>query len=203
VVNANSVLLFNTTPPSKESDYLTPEKLSSRLDEMRNTLCPITYEPIPLRNAMISNVGNPPPHSPIPPILLQNPTSDTDFPIRAGVFPSCGHVFQLPPPNLNSRLLNCPKCRVAGRMIPLLLQTAPTLLRVQEEFTHVLPCGHAVSEELGKRMGSVGLPSNDLLVGETEAKMWGICLTGRRRRCWFCGTGFYPSEMKKLYFERE
>jgi len=70
-----------------------------------------------------------------------------------------------------------------------------------EEFTRVLPCGHALGEELGRRMGGVALPSNDLLLGDTEASAWGKCLGGRRRRCWFCGAGFYPHDLKKLYFE--
>jgi len=88
-------------------------------------------------------------------------------------------------------------------MIPLLLQTAPTMLAVDAEFTHVLPCGHAVSEELGRRMAGVPLPTNDLLSGETEAKDWVSCLSGRRRRCWFCGEGFYVTELRRLYFEME
>jgi hypothetical protein len=88
-------------------------------------------------------------------------------------------------------------------MIPLVLQTAPTFFPVDAEFTHVLPCGHAVSLELGKRMASVPLPTNELLSGDTEAKSWGFCLAGRKRRCWFCGTGFYAGELKKLYFEQE
>lgn len=74
-------------------------------------------------------------------------------------------------------------------------------MRRDEEFTHVLPCGHAVSERLGKRMAGVGMPCNDLLVGETESKDWGDCLIGRRRRCWFCGTGFWGTDLRKLYFE--
>ena len=88
-------------------------------------------------------------------------------------------------------------------MIPLLLQTGPTFLAKDAEFTHVLPCGHAVNEELGRRMASVGLPTNDLLLGETEAKAWGICLVSRKRRCWFCGGGFHPTDLKKLYFEKD
>jgi hypothetical protein len=88
-------------------------------------------------------------------------------------------------------------------MVPLVLQTAPTFLPLNSEFTHVLPCGHAVSEELGNKMANVALPTNDLLMGETEGRTWGVCLSGRRRRCWFCGMGFYPSDLKKLYFEQE
>ena len=88
-------------------------------------------------------------------------------------------------------------------MIPLLLQTAPTFLALDAEFTHVLPCGHAMSLELGTRMSSFALPTNDMLVGEMEAKAWGLCLAGRQRRCWFCGGGFYPSDLKKLYFEQD
>jgi len=208
IVNANSVLLFTTTPPSKDLDYLTASTLSARLDEVRDTLCPITYESIPLRNAMLSNAGTQPRNAPISPFLLDpphhnladDPPSD-DF-RRAGVFPTCGHVFELPPTHLNDRLTSCPKCRIPGRMIPLLLQTAPTFMSKDAEFTHVLPCGHAVSLELGERMASMGLPTNDLLLGETEAGAWGVCLAGRRRRCWFCGTGFYQTDLKKLYFER-
>jgi hypothetical protein len=71
----------------------------------------------------------------------------------------------------------------------------------EDEFSHVLPCGHAVGEKLGERMAGIGMPSNDLLNGETEVKDWGDCLSGRRRRCWFCGTGFFPKDLKKLYFE--
>lgn len=88
-------------------------------------------------------------------------------------------------------------------MIPLVLQTAPTFFPIDAEYTHVLPCGHAVSLELGKRMASVPLPTNELLLGNTEARTWGFCLAGRKRRCWFCGMGFYPSDLKKLYFERD
>jgi len=87
-------------------------------------------------------------------------------------------------------------------MIPLLLQCAPTFLR-NADYTHVLPCGHGVSEMLGKRMASVGLPTNDMLVGETDARDWGDCLCARRRRCWFCGAGFYPNELRRLYLEME
>lgn len=154
---------------------------------------------------MISNAGIQPRNAPISPYLLDL-TIPQDFSSqleRAGVFPICGHVFQLPPPHLNIRLTSCPKCRTVGRMIPLVLQTAPTFFPVDAEFTHVLPCGHAVSLELGKRMAGVPLPTNELLLGDTEAKTWGFCLAGRKRRCWFCGTGFYSTELKKLYFEQE
>lgn len=209
IVNANSVLLFTTTLPSKDSEYFSTETLSTRLDQIKNTLCPITYDHIPLRNAMISNTGIAPRNSVISPFLLDLPThkdhdlTDSDSLRRAGVFPVCGHVFELPPLHLNNRLTSCPKCRIVGKMIPLVLQTAPTFLRLDSEFTHVLPCGHAVSEELGKRMASVALPTNDLLLGETDARMWGFCLAGRKRRCWFCGMGFYPTDLKKLYFEQD
>jgi len=201
VVNANSVLLFTTIPPSKDSDYLTPEFLSTRLEAITDTLCPITYDPLPMRNAMMSTAGAPlalridlPPPS--------SPTKDDEVALvdRAGVFPACGHVFQLPPPHI--RLTSCPKCRVIGKMVPLVLQTAPTFLARDAEFTHVLPCGHAVSEALGRRMTAVALPTNELLLGETEARIWGTCLSGRKRRCWFCGTGFYATDVKKLYFEQ-
>jgi len=87
--------------------------------------------------------------------------------------------------------------------VPLLLQTAPTFLARDAEFTHVLPCGHATSLELGMRMVGVGLPTNELLMGDTEARTWGTCLAGRKRRCWFCGGGFYATDLKKLYFEQE
>jgi hypothetical protein len=213
VVNANSVLLYTTIPPSRDSDYLTPDILSARLDQIHNTLCPITYDHIPLRTAMISNAGITPGHSspvtlftPNLPTHHESPDSDaTDSSSirRAGVFPLCGHVFELPPPHLNARLTSCPKCRVVGRMVPLLLQTAPTFLAPDADFTHVLPCGHAMNLELGTRMGSMALPTNDMLVGEAEAKAWGICLSGRQRRCWFCGGAFYSSDLKKLYFEQD
>lgn len=206
------MLLFSTVPPSKDSEYFSAETLSTRLDEIKNTLCPITYDHIPLRSAMISNAGIQPRNSPIPPFLLDPPTHDhndisnsisTTSVRRAGVFPTCGHVFELPAPHLNNRLTSCPKCRTIGRMIPLVLQTAPTFLTVDSEFTHVLPCGHAVSEELGKRMASVALPTNELLMGQTDARTWGFVLAGRKRRCWFCGMGFYPTDLKKLYFEQD
>ena len=168
---------------------------------MNQALCPITYDRIPLRNAMISNASPRNVFAPFlsPPIPDNEETNKT----RAGVFPSCGHVFELLPPHLKDRLTTCPQCRTPGRMIPLLLQCAPTFLPLDAEFTHVLPCGHAVSEALGRRMASVAVPTNDLLSGETEAKDWGDCLSGRRRRCWFCGAGFYSTELKKLYFEFE
>ena len=205
VVNANSVLLFTTVSPFKDNEYLTSESLSARLEAINDTLCPITYDHIPLRNAMISNVGMQPRNAPVSPFLLalSTPSAEDSVVRRPGVFPTCGHVFELPSPQSNHRLTSCPKCRVAGRMIPLLLQTAPTLLPKDAEFTHVLPCGHAMSEELGKRMSLMGLPTNDLLLGETEAKTWGSSLSGRRRRCWFCGGGFYPADLKRLYFERD
>src|SRR5205814_4318716 len=108
VVNANLILLFSTSPPSKEKEYLTPEILSARLDEIKNTLCPITFDHIPLRNAMISNAGIQPRNAPISPFLLDLPTSHVDDNSneldRAGVFPTCGHVFLLPPPPINARL---------------------------------------------------------------------------------------------------
>jgi len=157
---------------------------------------------------MLSNAGTQPRNAPISPFLMdplrhQHNLDEDPSPElrRAGVFPVCGHVFELPPPHINDRLTSCPKCRVVGRMIPLLFQTAPTLMAKDAEFTHVLPCGHAMSLELGQRMASMGLPTNDLLLGETEASAWGVCLSGRRRRCWFCGTGFYSTDLKKLYFE--
>jgi Pellino len=196
VVNANSVLLFTTVPPSKDPDFLTPEVLSSRLEAITDTLCPITYDQIPMRKAMMSTAGAPIQLD----LALPSPPTD-EAADRAGVFPACGHVFQLPPPHI--RLTSCPKCRVIGKMVPLVLQTAPTFLAKDAEFTHVLPCGHAVSEALGKRMVAVPLPTNELLLGETEARTWGICLSGRKRRCWFCGTGLYATDLKKLYFEHE
>jgi hypothetical protein len=88
-------------------------------------------------------------------------------------------------------------------MVPLLLQTAPTFLAKNAEFTHVLPCGHAMSWELGMRMAGVALPTNELLMGDTEARTWGTVLAGRKRRCWFCGGGSYATDLKKLYFENE
>jgi hypothetical protein len=208
-VNANSVLLFTTIPPSRANvDFLTPTTLSARLDRRKPMLCPITFDQIPLRNAMISNAGAAfrnivmpsSTHSP----QEQDPTENESNPLRrAGVFPNCGHVFELPPPHLNNRLTSCPKCRVVGRMVPLLLQTAPTLLPFESEYTHVLPCGHAVSLELGKRFAAVALPTNELLMGVTDAATWGVCLGGRKRRCWFCGAGFYATDLKKLYFEED
>jgi len=201
VVNANSVLLFTTIPPSKDSDYLTPEVLSTRLEAITDTLCPITYDPLPLRNAMMSTAGAPLPFRTDIPLPSSPTKEDGPTPVdRAGVFPACGHVFHLPPPHI--RLTSCPKCRVIGKMVPLVLQTAPTFLAKDAEFTHVLPCGHAVSEALGKRMAAVALPTNELLLGETEARIWGISLSRRKRRCWFCGTGFYATDVKKLYFEQ-
>jgi hypothetical protein len=205
VINANSVLLFTTIPPSKDIDYLTPKVLSTRLEAVTNALCPITYDPLPMRKAMMSATGAPlqrasSPLQPDPP--LPSPVKEDEAAVdRAGVFPACGHVFQLPPPHI--RLTSCPKCRVICRIVPLVLQTAPTFLAVDAEFTHVLPCGHAVSEALGRRMAALALPTNELLLGETEARTWGICLSGRKRRCWFCGTGFYATDLKKLYFEHE
>ena len=148
---------------------------------------------------MVSNAGQ-------SNLIFPSPTTsladDETFPEhrRAAVFPQCGHVFELPPPHIN--LTSCPKCRAVGSLRPLLLQTAPTLFSLEEEFTHVLPCGHAVTEELGRRMAGVALPSNDLLMGDTEATAWGNCLSGRRRRCWLCGGGFYPNDLKTLFFER-
>jgi hypothetical protein len=198
------VLLFTTTPPSKDSEYLTPETLSTRLEQITTTLCPITLDTINLRNAMASQISHPLPSS--PPIFDLSPDPDADPDTystlrRAGVFPQCGHVYELPPPHINANLILCPKCRVVGRMIPLIVQTGPTLISLDAEFTHVIPCGHAVSQELGEKMASVPLPTNDLLLGDTEAKAWGDALLGRRRRCWLCGGGFYSSELKRLFFE--
>ena len=187
-MNANSVLLFSTTAPSRDGGFLTPAILSRRLEEINNTLCPITYDPIPLRNAMISNAGK--------------VTQDVPI-LRPGVFPSCGHVFQLPPPQINNTLKSCPTCRHPGHMIPLLLQTAPTFLRVDATFTNVIPCGHAFSDELARRMSAVALPTNDFLIDTTEAREWANSLSGRRRRCWFCGAGFFVSEVRKLYLDTE
>lgn len=69
-------------------------------------------------------------------------------------------------------------------------------------------------------MKAVALPTNDVLSGEfvngglafggawgrdkligREGEEWASLLVGRRRRCWFCGGGFYPGEVQKLYFE--
>ena len=69
-------------------------------------------------------------------------------------------------------------------------------------------------------MKAVALPTNDVLSGEfvngglafggawgrdkligREGEEWASLLVGRRRRCWFCGAGFYPGEVQKLYFE--
>jgi len=86
-------------------------------------------------------------------------------------------------------------------MIPLLLQIAPTLLDLDAAFTKVIPCGHAVSESLAKRMSIMGLPTNEILQGEMEKMDWGECLVGTKRRCWFCGTGFIPKEVQTLYFD--
>jgi hypothetical protein len=199
IVNANSVLLFTTKPPSKDTEYLTPQSLSTRLEEITtSTLCPITLDTLPLKNAMASQISA---NIPTPLIVAFSPPLEPNSPAtpRAGVFPQCGHVYALPPQNIT--LTSCPKCRVVGRMIPLLVQTGPTFLPLDAEFTHVLPCGHAVSEALGRKMAGVPLPSNDLLLADTEARMWGLCLAGRRRRCWFCGGGFYPSDLKRLFFE--
>jgi hypothetical protein len=170
---------------------------------MKNTLCPITFDQIPMRNAMISNVN---PRNVFAPFILSPPLhedQEESGKLRAGVFPSCGHVFELLPAHIIAGLTSCPTCRVPGHMIPLLLQCAPTFLPVDAVYTHILPCGHAVSEELGKRMASIALPTNDLLLGETEAEDWGNCLSGRRRRCWFCGAGFYSTELKRLYLDMD
>jgi hypothetical protein len=87
-------------------------------------------------------------------------------------------------------------------MIPLLLQTAPTLLEMDAEFTKVIPCGHAVSEKLARRMRLVGLPTNEMLGEEGfEGGDWADCLVGGKRRCWFCGEGFLPEEVQSLYFD--
>lgn len=198
VVNANSVLLFTTKPPSKDTEYLTPQSLSTHLEEITTTLCPITLDALPLKNAMASQIS---PNIPSPQFFPHSPSLESDSPDspRAGVFPQCGHVYALPPQNIT--LTSCPKCRVVGRMVPLLVQTGPTFIPLDAEFTHVLPCGHAVTEALGRKMAGVPLPTNDLLLGDTEARAWGMCLAGRRRRCWFCGGGFYPNELKRLFFE--
>ena len=57
--------------------------------------------------------------------------------------------------------------------------------------------------ELGMRMAGVALPTNELLMGDTEVRTWGAVLVGRKRRCWFCGCGFYATDLKKLFFETE
>ena len=86
-------------------------------------------------------------------------------------------------------------------MVPLVIQTAPTFMHKNEEYTHVLPCGHAVSEELGKRMAQIALPTNDLLMEVGDGEAWFRCLKGSRRRCWFCGSGFNSTDLKRLYYE--
>lgn len=168
---------------------------------MKSILCPITLEQIDLNSAMISNALRPP-RSTVS-VRASAPTDDAIYSnaVRAGVFPKCGHVFELPQPHINARLVACPKCRVPGLMVPLVLQTAHTFMHKNDEYTHVLPCGHAVGEELGKRMAGVALPSNEMLIDNPEVEMWWRCLTGGNRRCWFCGWGFKSEDLRKLYFE--
>jgi len=128
VVNADSVLLFTSISPSRDKDFLTPAALASRLEQMKSILCPITLEQIDLNNAMISNALRPP-RSTVS--VRASPSTEEAIysnAARAGVFPKCGHVFELPRPHINARLVACPKCRVPGLMVPLVLQTAHTFM---------------------------------------------------------------------------
>ena len=209
VVNAESVLLFSTIPPSQDQRFLTPTVLQRYLEQEKTIFCPITFDPIPFNNSMVSGRLYPGILIPVP--TLASARNDIDLYAnrsgRPGVFPKCGHIFELPPSHI--KLESCPKCRTKGCISPLTILTLPTFFPMEgqfileKEFTHVLPCGHAVSEELGRRMTAVALPTVDLLMKETVAQDWVDCFGGDKRRCWFCGRGFNPEDLTKLYYDHD
>jgi len=175
IVNAECVLLF--APPNRNQEFLTLQVLQTYLDNER-----ISLDRYPLGGFSDSGLYQPSP----------------------GVFPKCGHVRELS--SGFKEFTHCPKCRVEGEMLPLMLQTAPTFFpfkgkfNIKTTFTHVLPCGHAVSKELGQRMAAVALPTNDMLT-QRDRQDWVDCLRGDKRRCWLCGSGFLADQLQKLDYE--
>jgi hypothetical protein len=128
-----------TSFPELVTEYLTQNTLSARLHTLNTTFRPIY---IPRLQTTILRILRTmrilPRNASVPPTKEQT--------LDLVVFPTCGYVLK--PPKKRDRLTSCPKCQATNRMVRLRLQTAPTFL-LDAKFTHVLPCGHMTSLELG------------------------------------------------------
>jgi hypothetical protein len=98
---------------------------------------------------------------------------------RPCVFPKCGHTFNQFPSTY--RPSNCPTCRKEGPVTELKLRYEPRISRGPP--THVLTCGHGMSQECAQEAMERPMPRYDL----DQTNDWKLPESSSKRACPFCG----------------
>jgi hypothetical protein len=138
-----------------------------------HSICPITYDHLD-----IDHLQNQP-HSVL---------AITDK--NVCVYPNCGHVYSSAANN-NPNKRNCPMCRKQGPLVPLRYRFNPVLS--DGKATHVLSCGHAVTEECAK------MAMNRKILDEKDFPMEGPWRYEGKSNCPFCKTKVTGYKKLHLY----